>query len=287
MTVETKVSSAAKEVIIGGNRPTVLIGERINPSGRKKLTQALLSGNLEMVRQEAIAQVKAGADIIDVNVGATGVDEVTVLPQAVKVVMEAVEAPICIDGEDPKALEAALKVYKGKAIVNSVKGEKRSLEAVLPLIKEYGAAVIGLTIDDEGLPKTADKRVSIAGKIIERAEKLGIPRGDIIIDTLCMAMAADTKAALPVIEAIRRINAEFGVNQTLGASNISFNLPDRHLLNDAFLSVAIPAGLTCPIVDAAKVRPAVLATDLVLGKDNYAVRYIRAFRQRQQAQPGT
>src|SRR3989338_1725324 len=178
--METKVSSASKEVKIGTSLPTVLIGERINPSGRKKLTEALRSGNLDMVRTEAISQVKAGADIIDVNVGATGVDEVDVLPKAVKIVMEAVEVPICIDGEDPKALEAALKVYKGKAIVNSVKGEKKSMETVLPLIKEYGAVVIGLTIDDDGLPKTADKRVSIAGKIIERAVALGIPRENII-----------------------------------------------------------------------------------------------------------
>ena len=278
--METKVSSATKEVIISGARPTVLIGERINPSGRKKLTQALLSGDLELVRSEAIAQVKAGADVIDVNVGATGVDEVDLLPRAVKVVMEAVEVPICIDGENPKALEAALKVYKGRAIVNSVKGEKKSLETVLPLIKEYGAAVVGLTIDDDGLPKTADKRVSIAGKIIERAAALGIPRESIIIDTLAMAVAADSKAGMPVLEAIHRIRDEFGVNQTLGASNISFNLPDRHILNDAFLVAVLSFGVTCPIVDAGKVRPAILAADLVLGRDNYAQRYIRAYRQR-------
>ncbi|OGO21799.1 MAG: pterin-binding protein [Chloroflexi bacterium RBG_16_51_9] len=281
--METKVSSAAKEVIISGNLPTRLIGERINPSGRKRLTQALQSGDLDMVRKEAIAQVKAGADIIDVNVGATGIDEAALLPKAVKIVMEAVDVPICIDAESPKALEAALKVYKGKPIVNSVKGEKKSLETVLPLIKEYGAAVIGLTIDDDGLPKTADKRVAIAARIIEWAEKLGIPRQDIIIDTLAMAIAADSKAAMLVLEAIRRINAEFGVNQTLGASNISFNLPDRELLNVAFLGAVITAGVTCPIVDAAKVRPAILSVDLVLGRDNYAQRYIRAFRQRQQA----
>jgi len=285
--METKVSSASKEVKIGTSLPTVLIGERINPSGRKKLTEALRSGNLDMVRTEAISQVKAGADIIDVNVGATGVDEADVLPKVVKIVMEAVDVPICIDGEDPKALEAALKVYKGKPIVNSVKGEKKSLETVLPLIKEYGAAVIGLTIDDDGLPKTADRRVQIAAKIIERAEKMGIPRENVIIDTLAMAVAADSKSAIPVLEAIRRINAEFGVNQTLGASNISFNLPDREYLNAAFLSLVINAGVTCPIVDAAKVRAAIVSTDLLLGRDNYAQRYIKAFRQRQQAKAGT
>jgi len=285
--METKVSSAAKEVIISGNLPTRLIGERINPSGRKKLTLALQAGNLELVRQEAIAQVKAGADIIDVNVGATGINEVALLPRAVKVVMEAVDVPLCIDAESPKALEAALKVYKGKPIVNSVKGEKKSLETVLPLIKEYGAVVIGLTIDDDGLPKDADKRVAIAGKIIERAEKLGIPRQDVIIDTLAMTIAADSKAGLPVINAIRRIAAEFGVNQTLGASNISFNLPDRELINIAFLVTVITAGVTCPIVDVAKVRPSVLAADLVLGRDNYAQRYIKAYRQRLQAKSGS
>jgi 5-methyltetrahydrofolate--homocysteine methyltransferase len=280
--METRVSSAKKEVVIGTNLPTVLIGERINPTGRKRLTQALLAGDLELVRSEAVAQVKAGADIIDVNVGATGVDEVKLLPKAVREVMRAVDVPLCIDSNNPKALAAALKVYKGKPIVNSVKGEKSSLEAVLPLIKEYGAAVIGLLIDDDGLPKTADKRVAIAGKIIQRAEKLGIPRQDVIIDPLAMAVAADSKAGVPVIEAIRRINAEFGVNQTLGASNISFNLPDRELLNAAFLAAVIAAGVTCPIVDAGKVRASILAVDLVLGRDNYAQRYIRGYRQRQQ-----
>ena len=173
--METKVSSAKKEVIIGGNRPTVLIGERINPSGRKKLTQTLLVGDLEMVRSEAIAQVKEGADILDINVGATGVDEVALLPEAVKVVMEAVDVPLCIDSQNPKALEAALKVYRGKPIVNSVKGEEKSLEVVLPLVKEYGAAVVGLVIDDDGLPKNADKRLAVTAKIIERAKSWAFP----------------------------------------------------------------------------------------------------------------
>jgi len=280
--LETKVSSAKKEVIIGGNRPTVLIGERINPSGRKKLTQTLLAGDLGMVRSEALAQVKEGADILDVNVGATGVDEVALLPEAVKVVMEVTDVPLCIDSQNPTALEAALKVYKGKPIINSVKGEEKSLEVILPLVKAYGAAVVGLVIDDEGLPKDADKRLAVTAKIIERAEKLGIPRSDIIIDTLAMAVAADSKAGVPVVNAIRRINAEFGVNQTLGASNISFNLPDRELVNVAFLMAVIASGVTCPIVNVAKARPGVLAIDLVLGHDNYAQRYIRAYRQRLQ-----
>ena len=279
--METRVSTTTKEVVISDKLPTVLIGERINPSGRMKLTQSLQAGNLELVRQEALAQAEAGADIIDINVGATGIDEVALLPRAVQAVMEVVDVPLCLDSQNPKALEAALRVCKGKPIVNSVKGESHSLETVLPLIKEYGAAVIGLTLDDDGLPKDADRRVAIAGKIIERAEALGIPRQDVIIDTLAMSIAADSKAGLPVIEAIRRTTTEFGVNQTLGASNISYALPDRELLNTAFLVTVITAGVTCPIVDAARVRPTVLSTDLVLGRDNFARRYIRAYRQRQ------
>jgi len=278
--METKVSSATKEITIGTQLRTVLIGERINPSGRKKLTESLLAGNLDVVRNEALTQVNAKADIIDVNVGITGIDEIDLLPRAVQAVMEAVDVPLCLDSENPQALEAALKVYKGKPIVNSVKGEKQSLETILPLIKEYGAAVIGLTIDDDGLPRNTDKRVTIAGKIIERAEAIGISREDVIIDPLAMAIAADSKAGLPVIEAIRRISSEYGVNQTLGASNISFNMPDRELLNNAFLVTAITAGVTCPIVDVAKTRPAVLSIDLILGRDNYAQRFIRAYRER-------
>ena len=278
--METRVSSATKEVVISAKLPTVLIGERINPTGRKKLTAALLAGDLELVRQEALAQVKAGADIIDVNVGANGVNEVDLLPKAVKIVMETVDVPLCLDAQDPKALEAALKVYKGKPIVNSVKGEEHSLKTVLPMIKEYGAVVIGLTIDDSGLPKDADGRVAIAGKIIERAEALGIPRENVIIDCLAMTLAADTKGGLPVLEAIRRIATQFGVNLTLGASNISFNLPDRELINSAFLVLAIAAGMTCPIVDAAKAHPIALATDMALGRDAFARRFIKAYRER-------
>jgi len=282
--METKVSSVKKEITISAQRPTVLIGERINPTGKKNLAEALQAGNLEIVRQEALAQVKAGADIIDVNVGAPSVDEVALLPQAVRVVMEAVDVPLCLDSTNPKALEAALKVYKGKPIVNSVTGEERSLETILPLVKQYGAAVIGLTIDDEGIPKDAARRVSIARKIVERVEALGIPPQDVIIDCLAMAVAVDSKAGPPVIEAIRRIAAELRVNQTLGASNISFHMPDRDLINSAFLAIVIAAGVTCPIVDVAKVRPIALAADLVLGRDDYARRYIKAYRERQKRQ---
>ena len=280
--METRVSSVTKEVIISDERPAVLIGERINPTGKKKLAAALQAGDLELVRKEALAQVQAGADILDVNVGAAGVNEATLLPQAVQAVMEVVDVPLCIDSSSPKALEAALKVYQGKPLINSVTGEERSLEGVLPLVEKYGAAVIGLTMDGEGIPRDPDRRVSIARKIVERAQALGIPREDLIIDCLALMVGTDSKVGIVAIEAIRKVKAELGVNLTLGCSNISFGLPARDLLNCAFLTIAIAAGVTCPIVDVAKVRPTVLAADLVLGRDKYAMRYIKAYRQRQE-----
>ena len=279
--METRVSSAKKEVIISDKRPAVLIGERINPTGKKRLAAALQAGDLEIVRQEALEQVQAEADILDVNVGAAGVDEAVLLPQVIQAVMDVVDVPLCIDSSKPKALEAALKVYRGKPLINSVTGQDSSLSEVLPLVKEFNAAVIGLTMDDEeGIPKTADKRVSIAHKIVERAEAMGIPREDIIIDCLNMPAAADSKASLVIIEAIRRIKAELGVNMTLGGSNVSFGLPDRNLVNGVFLAIVLEAGVTCPVVDVAKIRPAVLATDALLDRDMYMRRFILAYRKR-------
>ena len=278
--METIVSSLSKEVIIGDNRPTVLIGERINPTGKKKLAEALKAGDLEIVRKEALAQTQAGADIIDVNVGTFGIDEATLLPKAVQAVMETVDTPLCLDSSNPDAVEAALKVYKGKPLVNSVTGEERSLKRILPLIKEYGAAVIGLVQDDEGIPKDTEGRVRVAHKIVEKVEAAGIPREDLVIDCLAFAVGAEPASGVAVIEAIGRIRAELGVNMTMGASNVSFGLPDRELLNNAFVVIAVTAGATCLIVDAAKVRSIILAADLVLGRDKRARRYIEAYRQR-------
>lgn len=279
--METRVSSPTREAIIGDDQPTILIGERINPAGKKKLSEALKAGNLEMVRREALAQTQAGADILDVSVGTFGVDEVTLLPQAVKAVIETTNLPLCLDSANPKALEAALKVYKGKPLINSVTGEEHSYTQVLPLVKEYGAAVIGLLQDDTGIPKDSEKRVAVAHKIIECAEAAGISREDVIIDCLTFAVGADPNSGLAVIEAIQRIKAELGVNITLGASNLSFGLPDRDLLNSAFVAMAVASGVTCLIVDVAKVRPAILAADLIMGRDRRARRYIDAYRQRQ------
>ena len=282
--METRVSNPTKEIIIGDDQPTVLIGERINPAGKKRLAEALKAGNLEIVRREALAQAQAGADILDVSVGTFGVDEVTLLPRAVQTVIDTVDIPLCLDSAVPEALDAALKVYKGKALINSVTGEEHSLAKVLPLVKKYGAAVIVLVQDEKGIPKDSERRVAIAHKVVERAEAAGIAREDIIIDCLAFAVGADPSSGPAVIEAIRKIKAELGVNLTLGASNVSFGLPDRNLLNNAFVVMAVAAGVTCLIVDVAKVRPAVLAADLILGRDKRARRYIEAYRQRKRLQ---
>ncbi len=281
--MKTIVSSPTREVVIGDEQPTVLIGERINPAGRKKFQELLKSGDLSTVSKEAAAQTEAGADILDVCVGTFGVDELDLLPKAVAEVVKVVDTPLCLDSANPDALAAALKVYQGKALINSVSGEEHSLEKVLPLVKQHGAAVIGLVQDDDGIPQTAEKRVEIAGKIISRAEALGIPREDIVIDVETFSVGADQTSGPKVIDAIRMIKEKFGVNITLAVSNVSFGLPERATLNNAFTAQVVAAGATCLITDAAKVRPFALAADLILGKDKRARRFIEAFRQRPQA----
>jgi 5-methyltetrahydrofolate--homocysteine methyltransferase len=276
--MKTLLQSETKEVQIDIERPFVIIGEKVNPTGRKKLATALEEGDFEYVRDLANRQVEAGADVLDVNVGVPGLDEVDLLPRVVEIVDAEVETPICIDTPNPDALAAALAVAKGRPLVNSVNGEEASLQAILPLIKEHGVPVIGLTMDDDGIPMDADTRVAIAGKIIERAAKLGVPAEDVVIDPLAMAVGADSKAGTVTLETIRRIRQEFGVNITMGASNVSFGLPDRHTVNQAFLALAIGAGATCAISDAAKLTLTVRAIDLLRGVDDYGARYIKHFR---------
>jgi 5-methyltetrahydrofolate--homocysteine methyltransferase len=279
--METIVTSKTRQIIISPEQPTVLIGERINPTGKKRLAAALCAGDMELVRNEAKAQVEAGADILDINVGVAGINEIDLLPRALQEVMDTVDVPLSIDSSKPEALKAALKVYQGKPVINSVTGEERSLDEVLPLVKEYGTAVIGLPMDEKGIPAQPGRRLEIAQKIVERAEAMGIPREDVIIDCLVTAIGADSKAGAASLETIYRIKAELKVNMTLGASNISFGSPDRSLLTGTFLSIAVAMGVTCPIVDVLKVRSSILAADLVLGRDDYCMRYIKAFRQRQ------
>jgi 5-methyltetrahydrofolate--homocysteine methyltransferase len=282
----TLISSKTQNVEINRANPTVIIGERINPTGRKLMLKALQEGNFDMVRNDAKSQVEAGAKILDVNAGVPGADEPALLKQVMATVMEVTDVPLCIDTADPEALEAALKNYEGKALINSVNGEERSLEAVLPLVKEYGAAVISLCMDDDGIPSTADARLKVATKIIERAGKLGIPTQDIVVDPLALTMGSDHTAGLVAMQTIEKVIAEFGVNITMGASNISFGLPDRKYVNATFIAMAIHAGLTCPITNPLEpeVSIAIKAADLSMGRDEYGMAWIQAFRKRQKEQ---
>jgi 5-methyltetrahydrofolate--homocysteine methyltransferase len=280
--METTLKGRKETVVIGPDRPLVIIGERINPTGRKKLAKALEDGNLKLVQEEATKQVREGAHVLDVNVGVSGIDEPKLLKEAILAVREVTEVPLCIDSALPKALEAGLQVYEGKALVNSVNGEERKLKDVLPVVKQYGAAVIGLTMDDDGIPKDAQKRLQIARKIVEEAQKIGIPPEDVIIDPLAMAISTDHLTALETLKALRMIRDELGVNQTMGASNISFGLPERHAINGVFLAMAAIHGVTCPILDPTvwEIRRSVLITDLLLGKDEYCMNFISVYREK-------
>jgi len=275
----TILKGAKKEVKIGYERPFVMIGEKINPTGHKKLGVALSSGNLEYVRELALRQIAWGADVLDINVGFPGLDEVSMVKQVVELVASVTDVPLCLDSANPDVLAAGLAAAPGKPLVNSVSGEEKRLEMVLPLVKDRGAAVIGLTMDDNGIPQTAEERVAIAEKIINRAAQLGIGVEDIIIDPLVLTVGSDSKAGLVTLHSIELIRKTFGVNINLGASNVSFGLPDRPILNQAFLALAIQAGATCSITDAMKLGSTVRAADLLLGKDDFSARFIKYFRQ--------
>ncbi len=279
---ETIVRGATKTIVIGPQHPLVIIGERINPTGRKKLAQAIETGDLRLLQEEAVKQVEEGAHIVDVNVGVSGIDEARMLKEAVMAIQGVTDVPLCLDSALPSALEAALQVYRGKAIVNSVNGEKHKLDQVLPLVKAHGASVIGLTMDEQGIPKRAEARLAIAKKIIEAAESAGIPRQDVIIDPLAMAVSADDQAAVETIRALQLIRDELGVNQTLGLSNISFGLPDRTAINASFLAMVVLCGVTCPIIDPThpEMRKASLIANMLLGKDEFCMRFISALSRK-------
>jgi 5-methyltetrahydrofolate--homocysteine methyltransferase len=279
----TVVSSASRRVEISPDGPTVVIGERINPTGRKRLGEALIAGDLEMVRREALSQVQAGAHILDVNVGYPGVDEPKMIVEAIRAVTEVVDVPICLDSANPAVMAAGLSAYTGKMILSSVTAEEEKLRAILPLVRESGSAVVAMCMNEDGIPSSAEERLAIARRIVERAEALGIAREDVIVDCACMAVATDPAAALTTLETIRLVRAELGCNITLGASNVSFGFPERKLLNAAFLPLAIGAGMNCPIVDPTvpEVARAIQAADVLLNRDEYGIRYIKAFRARQ------
>jgi len=284
----TTISSATKTIEINRSKPTVIIGERINPTGRKLVLAALQAGNFDQVRQDALDQVAADAAALDVNAGVPDADEPALLEQVMRAVLEVTDVPLCIDTANPQALARALSIYEGKALVNSVNGEEKSLSAMLPLVKEHSAAVIALCMDDNGIPGTPEGRLAVAGKIIERAGQMGIPVEDVVIDPLALTMGADSNAGRIALETIKLVVAEFGSNITMGASNISFGLPDRKYINSTFMAMAIHAGLTCPITNplVMEVNTAVLAADLAMGRDEYAMRWIQAYRTRQATPAG-
>jgi 5-methyltetrahydrofolate--homocysteine methyltransferase len=272
--MKTILRSRTKEVIINTDGPVIIIGESINPTRRKKLVSTLQDGNFAFVLEIAKSQIDAMADMLDVNVGFPGVDDVKLLPETVIQIQNHFDIPLCLDSPNPKAIEAALKVIVGKCLINSVNGEEKSMNTILPLAREYGAAVIGLTMDDDGITHDPYKRLTIAENILNRAVKLGIKQEDVIIDPLAMAVSADPKACMITLETIRLIHDKLGLNITQGASNISFGLPDREMLNIAHMVLSIRAGLTCPIANPEKITAAVRAADLIMGRDDYAMRFI-------------
>ena len=276
--METILRGRSKQVKISPQGGFTMIGEKINPTGRKKLAAALLEGNLDYVRDLAQAQVDAGADILDVNVGVPGVDEPALMHAVVTMLAGSFDLPFCLDSADPKTLAAGLAVTPGKALINSVNAKPASLDAVLPLAKEYSAAVIGLTMDADGIPATAPARLAAAGKIIEAAARYGISSADVVIDPLVLTVGADSQAAAITLQTIALVRAEFGVNINIGASNVSFGLPERDTVNLAFLALAAGAGATCAITDVAKYARLLRAADLLLGRDNYAMRYVKYCR---------
>jgi 5-methyltetrahydrofolate--homocysteine methyltransferase len=278
--VDTVLSSRGREVVVSIDRPFVIIGERINPTGRKVLAAEMKEGRMDRVRADALAQVAAGAHMLDINAGIPQLDEAALLVAAIKAVSEVTDVPICIDSSIIEALEAGLAAYEGKALVNSVTAEEERMERILPLVKKHGAAVIGMANDETGISMIPEERVALARRIIERAADHGIPQSDVIIDPIAMTVAADPTCGLITLETMRLIRDQLGNNMTCGASNVSFGLPDRATVNAAFLPLAMHAGLTCAITNplVPEVRRAVLAGDLLLGHDEYAMRWIASYR---------
>ena len=277
----TVVSSATREHVIGLDRPFTIIGERINPTGRKLLAQEMRDGDFSRVERDAIAQVEAGAHMLDVNAGIPLADEPAILAKTVRLVQSLVDVPLSIDSSIVAALEAGLAVYKGKPLVNSVTGEEERLERVLPLVKKYGAAVVAISNDDTGISEDPDVRFAVAKRIVERAADHGIPREDVIVDPLVMPIGAMRSAGRQVFAIVRRLRDELKVNTTCGASNVSFGLPHREGVNAAFLPMAIASGLTTAITNplSTEVKAAIMAADVLMGNDADAGRWIRQFRE--------
>jgi 5-methyltetrahydrofolate--homocysteine methyltransferase len=277
---ETVISSTSKSVRIGPDRPFTVIGERINPTGRKLLAREMADGNYDRVIKDALAQVEAGAHMLDVNAGIPLADEPAILAKAIQLVQSVTDVPLSIDSSIVAALERGLSVYQGKALVNSVTGEEERLESVLPLVKQYGAAVIGISNDETGISEDPDVRFAVAKKIVERASDHGIPKEDVLIDPLVMPIGAIRYAGRQVFHIVGRCRDELGVNSCCGASNVSFGLPNRAPLNAAFLAMAMAAGLTSAITNPleAEIKQTILAADVMMGYDENCMVWIRSNR---------
>ncbi|MDA8652135.1 dihydropteroate synthase [Porticoccaceae bacterium] len=280
MTITT-ISSATKEVKIGFDQPFVIIGERINPTGRKILAEEMKVGDYSRVESDALAQVAAGAHMLDVNAGIPLADEPRILGEAIQLVQSITDVPISIDSSIIEALEVGLSVYQGKALVNSVTGEDEVLERVLPLVKKHGAAVVAISNDETGISEDPDERFAVAKKIVERAADYGIHYSDVVVDPLVMPIGAINTAGLQVMHVVRRLREELKVNTTCGASNVSFGLPNRNGINSAFLTMAMGAGMTSAITSPlhAEVMQAVRGSDVMLGKDPDCANWIKAYRE--------
>jgi len=278
---DTIISSASKEVVIGFDRPFAIIGERINPTGRRLLAEEMKNGDFSRVEADAIAQVAAGAHILDVNAGVPMADEPALLAQAVRLVQSLTDVPLSIDSSMVNALEAGLDAYEGKALLNSVTGEEDRLERVLPLVKKHGAAVVAICNDDSGISMDINVRFEVAKKIINRAADHGIPASDVVVDPLLMPIGAQGDAGVQVFELIKRLRTELKVNTTCGASNVSFGLPNRVGLNCAFISMAIGAGLTSAITNpmVAALMQAVRGADVMMNHDSQCTNWITAYRE--------
>ena len=285
--MHTVLSSPGKTVTMGNDQPFVIIGERINPTGRKIFQEKLRAGDLSTINIDVEAQVAGGADVLDVNMGVPLTDEPALLAAAIKLVQSITDLPICIDSSVHEALEAGLAVYQGKALVNSVTGEDDRMEIILPLVKKYGAAIIALPNDETGIPATAKERLDITEKIVRAIESYKIPIEDLVIDPLAMTVGADPEAVKITLETIHLIKEKFGLNMTLGASNVSFGLPSRHALNAAFIPIAMSHGLTSAVMDSRtpEIVSAVRAADLLLGTDVWGGNWISRFRAQQAALP--
>jgi 5-methyltetrahydrofolate--homocysteine methyltransferase len=277
----TVVSSHKKEVIIGFDQPFCVIGERINPTGRKKLAAEMAAGDYSTVEADAVAQVQAGAQMLDVNAGIPLADEPAILADSIKLVQSLVDVPLSIDSSIVEALERGLEVYQGKPLVNSVTGEEERLETVLPLIKKYGAAVVAISNDETGISEDPDVRFEVAKKIVHRAADFGIPAADVVVDPLVMPIGALGQAGVSAFRLIRRLREELGVNTTCGASNISFGLPNRHALNSYFLAMAAGAGMTSAIMNPLheEEMSGIMAANVLNGVDANCARWLRKFRE--------